>query len=124
MLDAALNIGDASANSVQPGRFSAGARRKLPGRLKLALQPFGVLKAKKGLSRATFKLWSEFRRNLNKPESSSLMRTSSAGSAFGWQKRKESDDIKPWGRQGNASARPDRRDRKWLHPPATRSPLR
>ena len=25
------------------------------------------------------------------------MRTSSAGSAFGWQKRKESDDIKPWG---------------------------
>src|SRR5262249_56833001 len=81
-------------NSVQPGRFSAGARRMLPGRLKLALQPFGVLKAKKGFSRATFQLWSEFRRHLNKPESSSLMRTSSAGLAFGWLKRKESDDIR------------------------------
>jgi hypothetical protein len=80
---------------VQPGRFSAGARRMLPGRLKLALQPFGELKAKKGCSRATFQLWSKFRRHLNKPESSSLMTTSSAASAFGWQRRKESDDIKP-----------------------------
>src|SRR6266511_1485821 len=82
-------------NSVQPGRFSAGASRMSPGRLKLALQPFGVLKARKGCSRATFQLWSEFRRHLNKPESSSLMTTSSAASAFGWQRRKESDDIKP-----------------------------
>jgi hypothetical protein len=49
---------------------------------------------------------------LNKPESSSWMTTSSAASAFGWQRRNESDDIKPlipkggpyklWSRRGIA----------------------
>src|SRR6266566_7689348 len=82
-------------NSVQPGRFSTGARRILPRRLKLALQQFGVLKANKGRLRATFQLWSKFRRHSNTRESNSSTMTSWAASAFGWQKRKESDDIKP-----------------------------
>src|SRR5262245_22617414 len=82
-------------NSVQPVRFSAGVRRILPRRLKLALQPFGVLKAKKGRSRATFQLCSKFRRHSNTPESNSSMMTSWAALAFGWQRRKESDDVKP-----------------------------
>ena len=82
-------------NSVQPVRFSAGARRILPRRLKSALQPFGVLKAKKGRSPATFQLWSKFRRHSNTPESNSSTMTSWAASAFGWQRRKESDDVKP-----------------------------
>ena len=80
---------------MQPVRFSAGARRILPRRLKLALQPFGVLKAKKGRSRATFQLWSKFRRHSNTLESNSSTMTSWAASAFGWQRRKESDDVKP-----------------------------
>ena len=80
---------------MQPVRLSAGARRILPRRLKLALQPFGVLKAKKGRSRATFQLWSKFRRHSNRPESNSSTMTSWAASAFGWQRRKESDDVKP-----------------------------
>src|SRR5262249_41585350 len=42
------------------------------------------------------------------PESSSLMTMSSAASAFGWQRRKESDDIKPLGPEG-WSFRHDRR---------------
>ena len=79
---------------MQPVRFSAGARRILPRRLKLALQPFGVLKAKKGRSRATFQLWSKFRRHSSTPESNSSTMTSWAASAFGWQRRKESDDVK------------------------------
>ena len=33
---------------MQPGRFSAGARKMLLGRLRSALQPFGVLKVRKG----------------------------------------------------------------------------
>src|SRR5258708_32671880 len=62
---------------------------------KLALQPFGVLKAKKGRWRSTFQLWSKFRRHSNTPESNSSTMTSWAASAFGWQRRKESDDVKP-----------------------------
>ena len=79
---------------MQPVRFSAGARRILPRRLKLALQPFGGLKAKKGRSRATFQLWSKFRRHSNTPESNSSTMTSWAALVFGWQRRKESDDVK------------------------------
>src|SRR5262245_60895502 len=67
----------------------------LPRRLKLALRPFGVLKAKKGPSRATFQLWSKFRRHSNTPESNSSTRMSWAASAFGWQRRKESDNVNP-----------------------------
>ena len=93
---------------MQPVRFSAGARRILPRRLKLALQPFGVLKARKGRLRATFQLWSKFRRHSKTPESNSSTMMSWAASAFGWQRRKESDDVKPFVCSISSNARSSR----------------
>jgi hypothetical protein len=77
---------------VQPGRSSAGARRMLHRRLRLAWQLFGVLKAKKGHLWAMFQLCSKFRPRSSRPEFNSSVKTRQAASAYGWQRRSESDD--------------------------------